>query len=279
MGADGGPIRRGPVGDDHLDLAAPPVPLSQEEPRQGPGVSAADHPQTFTRLPIQKDGDVAVAAPQRRFVHHQNPAAATTTSRHHQIRPAPHHSHDVMPRKAVAARHLPDGEMVDVSDQLTGQTTSDMGAPAHQDLGMVLPRPLHALVADEAAADPHQGGRTAPSRKIHHLEPPAVMHPMSLEPTMRAANHPTNIGHLHHQLLDHIHQHRHHTDAAQMKTDSHSIRCHQGPSFSATYITEYRGALTLNLALPPTCSSPPQRGVSIKNPHSGPLQSGESRGS
>src|SRR5690606_38693504 len=55
---------------------------------------------------------------------------------------------------------------------------------------------------------------------------------------------------LHHQTLHHIHQHCNHTDATQMQTNGHTIGFHQGPSCSMTYITEYRGALTLTLALP-----------------------------
>src|SRR3990172_12845918 len=89
------------------------------------------------------------------------------------------------------------------------------------------------------------------------------MHPRSLEPTMRAADHPSRVRDLDHQLLDQVHHHRDYADSPQMEADGHSIRCHQGPSLLGdTNITEYRGALTLNLALPPTCGSPTHRAVS-----------------
>src|SRR5690606_11154526 len=90
-----------------------------------------------------------------------------------------------------------------------------------------------------------------------------VVNPGSLEPTMPAANHSTRVGDLDHQLLDHVHQHRYHADATQMQTNRHTIRLHQGPSLLGDFdITEYRGALTLNLASSMPDGSPAHRAVS-----------------
>jgi hypothetical protein len=86
-------------------------------------VAAADHSQAFSGLPVDEDGDVTVTTSEAGFVDHQDPAAAPTPGGHHQIQPSPHQGHDVMPGQVVAAGHLPDREVVDVTDDLAGQTT------------------------------------------------------------------------------------------------------------------------------------------------------------
>src|SRR5690554_2552236 len=102
-------------------------------------------------------------------------------------------------------------------------------------------------------------------RQIAHLESSAVMHPVGGEPTIRAAHHSTSVDHLDHQLLEKVHQHRDHADATQVQTNRHTIRLHQGPSLLGDMnITEYRGALTLNLAFSPDSGSPLHRAVSTR---------------
>src|SRR5690606_29857419 len=99
--------------------------------------------------------------------------------------------------------------------------------------------------------------------QIAHLESSAVMHPVGGEPTIRAAHHSTSVDHLDHQLLEKVYQHRDHADATQVQTNRHTIRLHQGPSLLGDMnITEYRGALTLNLAFSPDSGSPLHRAVS-----------------
>jgi len=134
-----------------------------------------------------------------------------------------------MPGKTVTAGHLPDRHGPHITDQLAGQATGDMGSPAQEDLGMVLPMTLAAFTASETAPHPLELGGPAPSRKVPDLQTTDVVHPGRLEPTMRTANHPAHIDDLHHQPLDQIHHHADHAESPQVKTNRHSIRTHQSP--------------------------------------------------
>src|SRR5690606_14518840 len=89
-----------------------------------------------------------------------------------------------MPRQPMAAGHFPDRHGVDITDQLTGQPPSDMSAPPHQDLGVVLEEPLPTLTTREPATNPLQRGGPAMGREIPHPQTTGVVDPSGLEPTM-----------------------------------------------------------------------------------------------
>ena len=171
-----------------------------------------------------------MASPQAGFVDQQDPATASATLRSDEPGPAAGEGHDVVPRQVVAAGHLTDRHGVDVSDQLTGQTAGDVGAASHHDLGMLLTEPFPAVVAGEAAPDPHQRRRPASSRQIMDLEPAPIMHLVGFESAHRTADHPAGIADLHHQTFNQINHNGQYPDPAQVQTDRHSIRFHQSPS-------------------------------------------------
>jgi hypothetical protein len=77
-----------------------------------------------------------------------------------------------------------------------------MSATAQEDLRMILPGSLAALATSETTADPDQGGGLATSGQVTDPETTLIMDPGRLEPTMWAADHPPEIGHLHHETFD-----------------------------------------------------------------------------
>ena len=125
----------------------------------------------------------------------------------------------------MAAHHRTDRHHLSVRDQTLRQAPRQPSV----ELGVLLEPSAVAVAAHEPPPHPHQ--RRAPPRhlKVAHLARAGVVHPVALEPAVRATRTPHGRLDPHPQLARRVHNHREHADLAQMQTHPHNIGSHRGP--------------------------------------------------
>ena len=79
MGADGRPVRPGPVRDHHSHTLQPSVPLGHEEPREGSLVAVCDDPQRLAGVTVDQHRHIPMTAAETGLIDEKDPAAAPAT--------------------------------------------------------------------------------------------------------------------------------------------------------------------------------------------------------
>ena len=184
-----------------------------------------DHRQGAAGVAVDDHGHIAVPFAHRGLIDQQHRAAAAAAPLSDQSRPDVHQGAHTVPVHTVPSRRRAERHHLRVSDQPTRQTPRQRAL----ERGMVLQEAAVAVVAHHPAPRPHQHG--APSRhfQVADLLVAAVMHPVALEPALRAAQPPERRLDAHPERARGVLDHLQHTDLRQVQPNCHNIASHRGP--------------------------------------------------